>query len=122
MEIAFLIPSPFCYLVTKSDCTACDYWWLENCISISHFLQTMMLSATQLHKIQISFPNGMFTVALTRQGDKKISDTGNREETIKEDAFVACEVRAWSSLVHIMVMSSVLSRRVVSMYPSVQFK
>ena len=68
------------------------------------------------------FPDVLFTVALTRQGDKKFSDTGNREETIKEEAFVACEVRAWSSLVHIMAMSSVLCRPIVSMYPSVQFK
>ena len=68
------------------------------------------------------FPDVLFTVALTRQGDKKFSDTGNREETIKEEAFVACEVRAWSSLVHIMAMSSVLARPIVSMYPSVQFK
>ena len=29
------------------------------------------------------FPAVLFTVALTRQGDKKFSDTGNREETIK---------------------------------------
>ena len=28
------------------------------------------------------FPDVLFTVALTRQGDKKFSDTGNREETI----------------------------------------
>lgn len=68
------------------------------------------------------FPDVLFTVALTRQGDKKFSDTGNREETIKEEAFVACEVRAWSSLVHIMAMSSVLCRPIVSMYPNVQFK
>ena len=40
------------------------------------------------------FPDVLFTVALTRQGDKKFSDTGNREETIKEEALVACEVRA----------------------------
>ena len=68
------------------------------------------------------FPAVLFTVALTTQGDKKFSDTGNREETIKEEAFVACEVRSWSSLVHIMAMSSVLCRLIVSMYPSVQFK
>lgn len=83
---------------------------------------TTMLSTTQLHQIPIFFPDVLFTVALTRQGDKKFSDTGNREETIKEEAFVACEVRAWSSLVHIMAMSSVLARPIVSMYPSVQFK
>ena len=35
---------------------------------------------------------------------------------------MVCEVRAWSSLVHIMAMSSVLCRPIVSMYPSVQFK
>ena len=83
MEIAFSIPSPFCYLVTKTDRTSCDYWWLENCISIGHFTLTTMLSTTQLHQIQIFFPAVLFTVALTRQGDKKFSDTGNREETIK---------------------------------------
>ena len=122
MEIAFSIPSPFCYLVTKTDRTSCDYWWLKNCISVGHFTLTMMLSTTQLHQIQIFFPAVLFTVALTTQGDKKFSDTGNREETIKEEAFVVCEVRAWSSLVHIMAMSSVLCRPIVSMYPSVQFK
>ena len=53
MEIAFSIPSPFCYLVTKTDRTSCDYWWLENCISIGHFTLTTMLSTTQLHQIQI---------------------------------------------------------------------
>ena len=63
------------------------------------------------------FPDVLFTVALTRQGDKKFSDTGNREETIKEEAFVVCEVRAWSSLVHIMAMSSVLYRPIVSCSP-----
>ena len=68
------------------------------------------------------FPAVLFTVALTTQGDKKFSHTGNREETIQEEAFVVCEVRAWSSLVHIMAMSSVLCRPIVSMYPSVQFK
>ena len=73
----------------------------------------MMLSMMQLHQIQIFFPDVLFTVALTRQGDKKVSDTGNREETIKEEASVACEVGAWSSLVHIMAMSSVLSRPMV---------
>ena len=36
------------------------------------------------HQIQIFFPDVLFTVVLTRQGDKKISDTGNREETIKK--------------------------------------
>ena len=35
---------------------------------------------------------------------------------------MACKIRAWSSLVHILAMSSVLSRPIVSMYPSVQFK
>ena len=35
---------------------------------------------------------------------------------------MACEVGAWFSLVHIMAMSSVLSRPIVSMYPSVEFK
>ena len=36
------------------------------------------------HQIQIFFPDVLFTVVLTRQGDKKFSDTGNREETIKK--------------------------------------
>lgn len=68
------------------------------------------------------YPNILFSVALTRRGDRKFSETGSRDDTLKEEAFVACEIGQWSSLVHIMGMSSVLSKPIVSMYPTVQFK
>lgn len=68
------------------------------------------------------YPDVLFAVALTKRGDRKFSETGNREEAVKEEALVACEVGQWSSLIHIMGMASVLSRPIVSTYPSVEFR
>ncbi|KAJ7318659.1 hypothetical protein OS493_037447 [Desmophyllum pertusum] len=37
------------------------------------------------------YPDVLFAVALTKRGDRKFSETGNREEAVKEEALVACE-------------------------------
>ena len=68
------------------------------------------------------YPDILFNVALTKRGDRKVTETGNRDEAVKEEALLACEVVKWSSLVHIMGMASVLSRPIISVYPSVEFQ
>lgn len=68
------------------------------------------------------YPDVLFTVALTKRGDRKFTETGDRDEAVKEEALLVCEVGKWSSLVHIMGMASVLSRPIISVYPSVEIQ
>ena len=68
------------------------------------------------------YPDVLFTVALTKRGDRKFTETGDRDEAVKEEALLACEVGKWSSFVHVMGMASVLSRPIISVYPSVEFQ
>ena len=69
---------------------------------------------------EVSEP-AIFSVALSADGDQTLMNTGNRTEAIKAEALAACERGAWSSLLHMMAMASVISRPVYSLYPKVEF-
>lgn len=64
----------------------------------------------------------LFLVALTKRGDQKFTASQDKVEAVQEEAFVACEKGEWSSLVHLMGLSSVVSTPIFSMYPDVCFR
>lgn len=66
--------------------------------------------------------NTLFALALTRHGDKKLLDTGNKVEAVKAEALKADTKGEWSSFMHILVLSSVVSKPVNSMYPNVNLR
>ena len=113
MGIAFSTLYPFCCLALKHIRTFYDCWWLENCILTVHFILMTMHSSKREYQtltcIQMSC-----LLLLQQRGDRKFSETGSRDVTVKEEALVACEVREWSSLVHVMGISAVLSRPIVN--------
>ena len=87
------------------------FWWLENC---SFYSDHDAFKQTRISNPDL-YPDVLFAVALTKRGDHKFSETGSRDATMKEEALVAREVGEWSSLVHVMGISSVLSRPIVSL-------
>lgn len=66
--------------------------------------------------------NTLFSIALTDAGEDKFSETGNKIEAVKTEALVACTRGKWSSLMHIMGFSSVVSNPICSIYPDVNFR
>ena len=64
----------------------------------------------------------LFSIALTPRGEQRYTASQNKMEAVKEEAFVACEKGEWSSLVHFMGLSSVMSTPIRSIYPNVGFR
>ena len=64
----------------------------------------------------------LFLIALTKRGDLRYTASQSKMEAVKEEAFVACEKGEWSSLVHLMGLSSVMSTPILSIYPDVSFR
>ena len=62
----------------------------------------------------------LLLIALTKRGDQRFTASQDKVEAVKE-AFVACEKGEWSSLMHLMSLSSVMSTPIFSMYPDVCF-
>ncbi len=64
----------------------------------------------------------LFLIALTKRGDQRFTASKDKVEAVKEEAFVACEKGEWSSLMHLMGLSSVMSTPIFSIYPDVCFR
>ena len=64
----------------------------------------------------------LFSIALTKAGDEKMSETGNKLDAVKAEALVACTPGKWSSFMHVLGLASVISNPVRSIYPDVNFR
>lgn len=64
----------------------------------------------------------LFSIALTKAGDEKMSETGNKLDPVKAEALVACTPGKWSSFMHVLGLASVISNPVCSIYPDVNFR
>lgn len=60
----------------------------------------------------------VFTLALKENGIAEWERSGNRESAIQSEAIGGCQLGEWSSLMHIMALSTVISRPVFTIYPS----
>ncbi|CAH3034148.1 unnamed protein product, partial [Porites lobata] len=60
----------------------------------------------------------VFTLALKENGIAEWEHSGNRESAIQSEAIGGCQLGEWSSLMHIMALSTVISRPVFTIYPS----
>ncbi|KAL9977359.1 hypothetical protein ACROYT_G014751 [Oculina patagonica] len=64
----------------------------------------------------------LFSIALTKAGEEKLSETGNKSDAVKAEALVACTPGKWSSFMHVLGLASVISNPVRSIYPDVNFR
>ena len=64
----------------------------------------------------------LFAVVLSSDGDGVIADRGNEVDAVKAEAIAGCEFQKWGCLVHMMVLASVIRRRIYSVYPNVAFR
>lgn len=51
----------------------------------------------------------LFFIVLTKVGDEKLSETGNKSYAVKSELLVACTPEKWSSFMHVSGRASVVS-------------
>ena len=60
----------------------------------------------------------IFTLSLREPGMDEFERSGSRISAIQSEAIGGCEFRKWSSLQHIMALSTVISRNIFTVYPN----
>ena len=60
----------------------------------------------------------IFTLALKESGMAEWERSNNRVSAIQREAIGGCQIGEWSSLIHIMALSTVIGRPIFTIYPS----
>ena len=60
----------------------------------------------------------LFTLALKEYGTAEWERSGSRVSAIQSEAIGGCELRKWSSLMHIMALATVICRPIFTIYPN----
>lgn len=64
----------------------------------------------------------LFSIALTKAGEEKVAETRKKFEAVKAEALVVCTRGKWSSFMHVLGLTSVVSKPLRSIYPDVNFR